>query len=94
MEIDHFVLLPYRSDGVFGLPTSSSGNMDRVNLLLSSFLFFLLFFFFLFRETETEKEYRVTEFENKIARNGGFGVKRYEIEGTENRFFDSINEKA
>lgn len=41
-----------------------------------------------------EKEYRVTEFENKIARNGGFGVKRYEIEGTENRFFDSINEKA
>lgn len=75
MEIDHFVLLPYRSDGVFGLPTSSSGNMDRVNLLLSSFLFFFYYFFFLFRETETEKEYRVTEFENKIARNGGFGVK-------------------
>lgn len=58
------------------------------------FFFFFIIFFFLFRETETEKEYRVTEFENKIARNGGFGVKRYEIEGTENRFFDSINEKA
>lgn len=66
---------------------------------IASTFFFLLFFFFiifffLFRETETEKEYRVTEFENKIARNGGFSVKRYEIEGTENRFFDSINEKA
>lgn len=48
MEIDHFVLLPYRSDGVFGLPTSSSGNMDRVNLLLSSFLFFFYYFFFPF----------------------------------------------
>lgn len=54
MEIDHFVLLPYRSDGVFGLPTSNSGNMDRVNLLLSSFLFFFLFFFPFSRDRDGE----------------------------------------
>lgn len=71
MAIDHFVLLPYRSDGIRGLPRNSGGNMDRVNrLLFFFFLFFIIFFSFLERRGRNIGR---PSFENKIAWNCGFG---------------------
>lgn len=56
--------------GIRGLPRNSGGNMDRVNRLLFFFLFFIIFFCFLERRGRNIGR---PSFENKIARNRGFG---------------------
>lgn len=73
MAIDHFVLLPYRSDGVFEVCRGTAeGIWIASTVFFSSSFFFLLFFFSFLERQRRGRNIGRPSFENKIEQNRGF----------------------